>query len=267
MGLLDDLKQQAESRKVQEQTTEAERARHLLEVNAALRSAFQYLTELASSLNVLKPDAARTFYIDAATRFENFRQGDYRVRDRRKTVDHKDYLEEVTLRFSWTGAQPLVVEKDTPALIQRLRDSLAAYNLRNLCKEVKNERGAVERAIFTIEPEVIADAAFAGNWDTGKVRLTLKNVEVLGVVEFQYETTELDGALFEELAKLLLGKPNSLRNLGKYQELMRTTPRLKSTAGETQYPPAPAAIDAPATAPSVAKGGGLLEGLKSILRK
>jgi hypothetical protein len=256
MGLLDDLKQQAESRKVQEQANEAQKAQNLQEVNTALRGVFQYFIEFANSLNILKPEIARTFYIDSTTKFDRFGQGQYRVRDRRKTVDHKDYFEEVTVRFSWTGSQPLVVEKDTPALIQRLRESLAGYNLRYECREVKNERGVVERAIFTIEPEVIADAAFAGNWDTGKVRLTLKNVETLGAVDFQYETAEVDGGLFEELAKLLLAKPNNLRNLGKYQELLRTAPRLRSTASETQYLSAPAEPK-----------GGLLGGLKSILGK
>lgn len=264
MGLLDDLKQQAESRKVQEQTNEAQKAHNLQEVNTALRGVFQYFTELANSLNILKPEIARNFYIEGTTKFDNLGQGNYRVRDRRKTVDHRDYFEEVTLRFSWSGSQPLVVEKDTPALIQRLRDSLAGYNLRYECREVKNERGAVERAIFTIEPEVIADAAFTGNWDTGKVRLTLKNVEMLGAIDLQYETAELDGALFEELAKLLLGKPNNLRDLGKYQESLRTTPRLRSTVGEIQYPAAPA--EKPAAPPTATKIS-LLEGLKSILRK
>lgn len=265
MGLLDDLKQQAESRKVEDQTNEAQRARNLLEVDTALRGVFQYFTEFSNSLNVLKPDVTRNFYIEGTTKFDNLRQGDYRVRERRKSVDHKDYFEEVTLRFSWTGAQALVVEKDTPALIQRLRDNLAAYNLRYECREVKNERGAVQRAIFTIEPEVIASTAFAGNWDTGKVRLSLKNVEMLGSIDLQYDTGELDGALFEELAKLLLGKPNTLRNLGKFQEMLRTTPRLRTSVTEAQYPSAP--VEKP-LAPQPAEGkSSLLESLKSILKK
>lgn len=264
MGLLDDLKQQAESRKVQEQTNEAQKAQNLHEVNTALRGVFQYFTELANSLNILKPEIARNFYFDSTAKFDNLSQGNYRVRDRRKTVDHRDYFEEVTLRFSWTGSQSLVVEKDTPALIQRVRESLAGYNLRYECKEIKNDRGAIERAIFTIEPEVIADVAFAGNWDTGKVRLTLKNVEMLGAVDYQYEMAEVNGGLFEELAKLLLGKPNNLRNLGKYQELLRTTPRLRSAANETQYPHVP--VETPAAPPAEAKGG-LLGSLKSILKK
>lgn len=264
MGLLDDLKQQAESRKVQEQTNEAQKAQNLQVVNTALRGVFQYFTEFANSLNILKPDVTRSFYLEATTKFDNLAQGSYRVRDRRKTIDHRDYFEEVTLRFSWSGPQPLIVERDTPALIQRLRDSLAGYNLRYECREVRNERGAVERAIFTIEPEVIADATFAGNWDTGKVRLTLKNVEMLGAIDFQYETTEVEGALFEELAKLLLGKPNALRTLGNYQEMLRTTPRLRPTVSEVQYPSAPAAEP---DAPPAAVRSGILGGWKSILKK
>ena len=262
MGLLDDLKQQAESKKVEVQTNEAQRSQNLQAVNAALRSAFQYFTEFANSLNILKPDIARSFFVDSSTRFENFAQGSYRVRDRRRTVDHKDYLEEVALRFSWTGAQPPVIVKDTPMLIQRLRDSLTGYNLRYQCQEFKNERGGVEKAAFTIEPEIIASAAFAGSWETGGITLTLRNVEMLGGIDYQYGADELDAALFEEVAKVVLGKPNNLRNIGRAQEMLRTTPRLRATAPEVQYPPTPAASD-----PAAGARSGMLDGLKSMLKR
>jgi len=262
MGLLDDLKQQAESKKVEVQTNEAQKAQNLQAVNAALRGAFQYFTELANSLNILKPDVARSFFLDSSTRFEDFRQGNYRVRDRRKTVDHKDYLEEVALRFSWTGAQPPVIVKDTPMLIQRMRDSLTGYNLRFECKEFKNDRGAVEKAAFTIEPEIIASAEFAGSWESGNITLSLRNVETMGSVDFQYGTDELDATLFEELAKLVLGKSNNLRNLGRAQEMLRTTPRLRAAPPEVQYPSA-----SPPPAPAAVARGSMLDSLKSIIKR
>lgn len=262
MGLLDDLKQQAESRKQEEQTNQAEKRRNLQAVNAALRGAFQYFTELANSLNILKPEVARSFYIESTTKLDNLRQLNYRVRDRRKTVDQQDYFEEVALRFSWAGSQALVIEKDSPMLIPRLRDYLAGYNLRFECREIKNDRSVVERAVFTIEPEVIASAAFAGNWDTGMIRLTLKNIEVLGSVDYQYDATELDGTLFEELVKLVLGKPNNLRNLGRHQEMLRTTPRLRATISEVQYPSVEQL-----SAPESGTKSSLLDNLKSLLKR
>jgi len=49
MGLLDDLKRQAESRKAEEQTNQAEKNRNLQAVDGALRGILRYFTELTNS--------------------------------------------------------------------------------------------------------------------------------------------------------------------------------------------------------------------------
>lgn len=261
MGLLDDLKQQAESRKQEELTNRAEKSRNLQSVHTALRAAFRYLSDLANSLNIIKPEVARTFYIEGSTRFENLGVSNFRVRDRRGTVDHKDYLEEVSLRFNWAGREPLVTERDTPPLTQRLRDHLGGYGMRFQHKDIKNDRGVVVRTVFTVEPEIIASATFSGNWDTGKIRLALKNIETLGTVDYQYDDAELDQALLDELAMLILGRPNNLKNLGKHQELLRTTPRLRTTLADVQYP------STGEPEPESGSGSGLLDNLKSLLKR
>lgn len=259
MGLLDDLKQQAESRKQEELTNRAEKSRCLQAVHGALRATFQYFTELANSLNILKPDVSRTFYVEGSTRFENLTVSNFRVRDRRGTIDHRDYLEEVALRFDWAGREPLVAERESPPLTQRLREHLAGYGMRFQFKDIKNERGVVIRTVFTVEPAIIATASFSGNWDTGIIRLSLKNVETLGTIDYQYDAAEIDQALLDELTKLVLGKPNNLKNLGKYQELLRTTPRLRTDVPDVKY-----AID---PTPEAGSGNGLLNNLKSLLKR
>lgn len=224
MGMLDDLKRQAEIRRQEEERSQAEKNRNLQAVHVALRNAFQYLSELADSLNILKPEVTRAFFVDATTRFDRPFQGDYRVRERRKIVDHRDYFVEVTLRFDWKDSNPLIVEKDTPALIKRLTDELQSFNLRFETKAFRNRKHAVERVRFIIEPEFIGSVRLAGDWDAGTVALSLKNVEMLGSINYLYDAPELDAPLLEEIAKVVLGKPNNLRELGKHQALARTRP-------------------------------------------
>ena len=262
MGLLDDLKRQAEIRKQEEERNQAEKNRNLQAVNLALRNASRYFTELANSLNILKPEVTRTLFIEATTRFDTLLQSDYRVRERRKTIDHRDYFSEVILYFNWNGSSPLIVEKDTPALIQQLTNDLHSYNLRFAIKAFKNEKNAVERVLFAIEPEVIASVKLSGNWDTGIIGLSLKNVEVLGSIDFQYDAPELDPSLFDEITKLVLGKPNKLAQLGKHQEFARTRPWVRTKTSETELP----AVEPPVTPESESKGG-LLDRLKSLLER
>lgn len=229
MGLLDDLKQQADSLNQREQSGAEARSANSKIHHAKLKEINQYLNELAKSLNAVKPRVERNLFVESTTKLSNLVQGDYSVRDERKTVEHVDYVQQVVFQFRSCGTQNVVLEKQSPETIKRTRDYLWGYKLKFECKEIKNDRHMVERAIFTIKSEVNGTAAFIGNWDTGKITLTISNVESLGNVDYIYDPAEINQGLLEELAKLLLGKPNNLRAMGTHQEMMLTNPRLRPT--------------------------------------
>lgn len=122
MGLLDELKNQAASRLEQEQSSKEEKGRNMRAVHDALRRAQGYLIEFGDSLNILKPEVLRTFPLEATTQLGGLRQGEYAVRDRRKTVDNQDYFEEISLRYRNTGSSDLVFHKDTPTAVERMKE-------------------------------------------------------------------------------------------------------------------------------------------------
>lgn len=260
MGLLDDLKNQAATQLQKEQSTQETRGRNLRAVDMALREIQNYLIELANSLNILKPQVFRSFILETTVQLDRLLQSDYAVRERRKTIDNRDYFEEVALRFRNAGKENLVFEKDTPTAIERTKEYLWGYGLRFACKEITNERRMLQRAVFDVIGDIQASATFTGDWESGRIRLTLRNIEKLGDVDFQYAAEEVTREVLEELAKLVLGQQNNLRNLGKYQEMMRSTSR--GRAVEVEYPKAP--TEPP---PAVPAGGGLLDSLKSMLKR
>ena len=225
MGLLDDLKQQADSLNQRDLSGQERRGANSKIEHAKLKEVFLYLSELAKSLNAVKPKVERNFYVESTTKLSNLIQGDYSVRDERKSVDYVDYLQQVAFQFRSCGSQNVVLEKQSPETIKRTRDYLWGYKLKFECKEIKNDRHLVERAVFTIMSDVPGVAAFTGDWDTGKIKLTLSNVETLGTVDYIYDPAEINQGVLEELAKLVLGKPNNLRTMGSYQEMMMTNPR------------------------------------------
>lgn len=266
MALLDELKQQAESLKRQEQLGQLEKSASFQAVQAALKEASRYLTDLASSLNVVRPLVSRYYYIDASTKLDNLTQAEYLVRERRKTVNNKDFFEEVVLHLRCVGRQSLVLEKDGE-VVERMREYLWGYNLRFDVREIKNERGYAERAIFEVHPDVPVAIRIIGDWSTGQIRLVMRNLEKLGEIEYLYDAPEFNQELLEEFAKLLLGKPNNFRNLGKHQEMMRSTPRPRDAA-ELARPQPPAAATPPeAPQDDTEARKGLLGGLKSLLKR
>ena len=261
MGILDDLKQQAESLKQQQESGRAARIQNLQAIQPGLWEASRYLGDLANALNVIKPQVYRSFYVDMANKLDQLAQCDYMVRDKRRTLDNKDYLEEVVFGFRSVGNQNLTIEKDSPEGVKRLRDYLWAYNFRFECREFKTAQGLVERGTFTVFAELPATATFAGDWDSGKIKLTLKNIDKTGDVDYLYDASETNLTLLDELAKFLLGKPNNLRHLGSHQKMIRSTQHLLAAPEDNQPQ------DSPPLASEPEHKGGVLGFVKSLLKR
>ena len=230
MSLLDDLKKQADLQKGQEGDSAEQKKRHFDAVQAALKLVSRYLSELAKSLNVIKPPVRRSFAVEQTIKLDNLFAVEYSAMDRRQTIEHKDHLRDVFIRFRWISEQPatIMAEKRSPPTIQRLREDLQSYGLRFNLNEVKNDRHIVERGVFAIQNEIGAAVTATGDWETGKIRLRLKNIERLGNFDFHYDADELDNALLEELAKVLLGQSNRFRTMGRHQQNMQTIPQVRS---------------------------------------
>lgn len=265
MGLLDDLKKQAESRQ-QSPLSHEERLRthgYFDAVQNALTGVSRYFSELAQSLNVIKPDVQRQFYIEGDTRLSELRQRDYTVRDRRKTVESRDYLTEISLMFTCEGAQHLTFERDTPRAIDNMKEYFWGYSLPFECREVRNERGKIERAVFMLLPKVPSTISLAGNWDTGAFKLTLRNIEVLGAIEQSLQVGDINHHLLEEIGKFVLNQPNVLRDIGQHNQPQPMSVLPPVERKDPEYPSAPE----PEPSAADTKPGGIVGALKSILKR
>jgi len=264
MSLLDELKRQAESQKAQQRAQEEDRTRTLTAVHEALLTTCRYLTELANSLNVVKPAVPRSFVVHGNARLDNLMQGDYTVRERKKTVEFRDYFEQVVLRFHAVGTQGTAVESYAAETTQRLQNYLQGYGLRFETRQFRNDLGHAARTTVSIMPDVPASIAATADWETGILKFKLRNVEAIGDTEYCYEPGEVDRALLDELAKLVLGKPNTLRSLGKHQEMLR----VKIVAQPAPVTPEPQEVEPPRDAvPQQEPRSGLLGSLKSLWKK
>ncbi len=114
MGLLDDLKQQADSLRQKQQVTQAELNQNLLLAHAKLKDGLHYLVDLFNSLNVIKPVVARYYSLEGGvTQLENLLQCDYNCNGRRLTVDHRDFIEAIVLRFRCVADGQITIEKQS----------------------------------------------------------------------------------------------------------------------------------------------------------
>ncbi len=149
MGLLDDLKQQADLKQQDEsccarsrRPTKVEPNKNLLLADAKLKHGLPYWTDIFNSLNIIKPVVPRYYYIEGgAAKLENLLQCDYSCNGRRRTVEGQDYVEAIVLRFRCIADGKITIEKQSDRAIKRLHDHLFSSGLKFEVKEIRNDRG------------------------------------------------------------------------------------------------------------------------------
>ncbi len=236
MSLLDDLKQQADSLRQKQQVTQEEINQNLLAAHAKLNEALRYWVDLFNSLHVIKPVISRSYYLESgAIKLENLLQCDYNVNGRRLTADHKDYIEAVVLRLRCLADQKLTIEKKSDPMVQRLREHLWSNNMKFDLKELRNERGYVERGIFTIAAEVPVSITITADLEMARIKIATKNLERLGDCVYVYDFDEFGKDLLEELAKLIIAKPNNFRTMGRHQEAVLTTTTTRAARAAVEH--------------------------------
>ena len=259
MKFLDELKKEAETLKQKEaldtQAKLTTLGQNFMQLQAKLREIYAYLDDLVKQLNIIKPTVLRSYYIEGVGNFENLNQQDYFLNKRHKTIDNKDFIDQITLRFRCAPGDVLTAEKESPSTIQALKEYLWTYNIKFETQEIKNERGFVKRVIFKIPGEVVVNITISGDFEKSQIKIHTKNMERLSERDFTYEIDEINEALLEEFSKFLLGKPNNFRQLGKRQSTAARLSSSKRNILDTQY----AGVEN-----SGEKKKGLLDSIKSL---
>lgn len=233
MGILDDLKKEADELKVRQETdtqTKLERiSQNFILVEEKLKQVHLFLLELAKQLNVIKPHVLRSYYLSGFGQVDNMLQEDYRVKTAIFTIDNRDFIKEVHLAFRCTSEKPLIISKETPALIEQFQDYLWRNNLKFEASEFRNVRGYVEKTDFKLDNAIPVTFVVSANFDQAMIKIASRNFAMIGQNEYAYDATEITEAVLDEFAKFLLDKPNKFRSLGRHQvEKMNSAPAAES---------------------------------------
>lgn len=273
MAFLDELKKEALALKEAEQSlTQArvmEVTQSFLLVQMKLKATLHYLQELVKALNMVA-QAPRSYYIDGLGTIDDFKPEKFVVNSERLTIDQKEFINAIELRFTCKTDREIVIEKNLPAMIEMQREYLWKANLKFQCTEFKNEKGFVDRASFKVTSDLPVFIKFTSDFEKGQIYLSMKNFNGLTVNEFTYDAGEVNDGFLDEFAKYLVGKPNGFIDLGRYQQALRQKVAVKRAASEVEY----AQLD-PHTEAKLEKAGkgskdgkkGLLSSIKSLMSK
>ncbi len=211
MGLLDDLKKQADMVKSQQLSQQSIREESIKLVESKMHQTFLYLNDLLNQLAVLRPTNPTVYSIPNVGEFQNLGFAESFINYRKKKIGDKDYYDYITMYIKWNSPVYLTVERDMPAAIQKVTDALWSFGLKFEEEKIKKPGGGFEKMKFTVPSNVTCDITITA--DHNNVRLTVKGKHFfrLGTDELRIPAGDVGESLLEEFAKMLIGQPSVLR--------------------------------------------------------
>jgi hypothetical protein len=263
VGLLDDLKKQADALKANEvDKTESMRA-SAVAVDHSLRRAFLYLNDLGKQINVVQMPSPFTYNLPTVGDLEALVIKDFFCDFRSKHFIDKDYYGEVHVAYRAWSDKVLTVKKG-PDEMEKFRDILWQNNLEHTSEQFRDHRKVITHEVFKVKCDLRVQAKIEGNHETARLKIVTKNVGGLQVDIFNLMALESNDKAVEEFAKYFIGRPNEWSELVKRSVLNQKAPapaprRRVETTYLNQKPE-------PELAPGDEKRG-LFGSIKSILTK
>lgn len=219
MSILDVLKQKNLSKKLAEEQLikdKLERQRILNKrISDTLMFAYRYFTELIEQLNSLKPAYPKPYpLLNFADITDLVWQDTARTNcfTRKPETEFDKIFEKISLEYSFAkpGDVRVVREYHVHEMTKRM---LEEEGIPYRVELTKNDRGLRDKAVFFIPCKVKSELVFSCNDESGKLRLTARNVERFGVVDYEFDIEALNQTLLDQLTLMILGERHSVGKL------------------------------------------------------
>lgn len=211
-GLLAQLRDEVSTRQRRADEASQEQGAMRATLDRRLRLVFDYLHDLCTQLNYLKPRVNRAYFFldsDDAFRELGWLEGftDLRTRPQQEGGG----IERVTFTYTLRGPGERTLERAGPG-VERLRHVLFDLGLRFECRELRNRQRELEQAWFTVADEVNVQLVWRADLDKGVVVLESRNLERLGHATVSLLPESVGEAMLDEFGRLVLGRENSFRS-------------------------------------------------------
>jgi hypothetical protein len=211
MGLLDDLKKQADMVKSQQLSQMSIMQESVKLVDAQMHQTFLYLNDLLKQLAVLRPTNPTPYSIPGVGDLQNLAYAESFINYRKKKIGDKDHYDYITMFIKWASPDSLTVERDMPAAIQKVSEALWSFGLKFTEEKIKKPGGGFEKMKFTIPSNITCDLTITADYDNARLVVKGKHFFRLGADELRIPAGDVTEPLLEEFAKMLIGQPSALR--------------------------------------------------------
>jgi hypothetical protein len=212
MGLLDDLKNQADGLRTREQQSEGssgEKAEYYdKEIHPRMMEVYSFLNEMVKNLNFIKPETIAHYPILPGGMKQPFRQGDYTV-----TVDSNKQIKDIKLTCKAELDKPVSLQVKGEDNARKQSEVLASYRILSERKDFKDKNYKLTHSDFIIKGPVNITVQFIGDVETSSMQLLLNNFEGPGVVKRNLEAKNINQDFLDKLGRYILREDNKLFSL------------------------------------------------------
>ena len=212
MSFLNQLKSQAHALQTAHgvQQTLHEASTRLTE--AASKTTWFYLEELARQLNVIGPSGPK-LSLNGKTPWPDMTLVDFRVDARKKKLRDQDVFDYIVLgwRIVPSGGVPVSgsVSANFPPDLTRIETRLSAGSVKHERINVRHpEKHTLQAIRFDYQTEARASVTVTVDHETAQMSFRLANVQGFEVGNAVYSAQQLQSPLLDELAKLIVGQPS-----------------------------------------------------------
>ena len=220
MGLLDDLKRQADMVRTHDSLQRSNLQDNVRVVDEAMHKTFHYLLELFKQLGILKPANPTVYAITGVGELRGLTYVDGFVDPRKKKFAERDVYDYIDFYVKWSAPKNLVVMRDMPQTIAKVRDMLWATNIKFTEVETKSAYGTVAKVEFTIPAAVTVNFTVKADHEGRRLLFLGKNALRLGIDDFAVPADDLSETVLEELAKMLIGQKSDFH---RYRAVLKRT--------------------------------------------
>ncbi|MES2878199.1 MAG: hypothetical protein V4713_07235 [Pseudomonadota bacterium] len=213
MSFLNQLKSQASALQTEQVAQQAHIAANTQLTEAASRTAWLYITELAKQLNVIGPGGP-SLSLDGKTPWPDMKLVDFRVDARQKKLRDKDVYDYIVMgwRLVPRDEAPLggSVSANFPPDLQRIETRLSAGAVKHDRVNVRHpEKNTLQAIRFDYLTEAHASVTITTDHDAAKLAFRVANAQGFGVLNTAYRADQIQSPVLDELARLIVGQPSN----------------------------------------------------------
>jgi hypothetical protein len=210
VSFLNQLKSQASALKAAQSVQQSHSTENTRLTEAAAKTAWLYVTDLAKQLNVIGPNGP-TLSLDGKTPWPLMKLIDFRVDARQKKLRDQEVFDYIAMgwRMVPRDGAPVTgsVSANFPPDLQRIETRLSAGTVQHERVNVRHpEKNTLQAIRFDYLTEARASLTISADHDAAKLTFRLANAQGFEIVNTSYPAEQIQSLVLDELAKLIVGQ-------------------------------------------------------------